>query len=79
MAVVGFDDIPIARYIAPSLTTVRVDIAEIGRRAFAILFERLNASARGLPRRTECVTTTLVIRKSCGAAVRRPKISKGEK
>ncbi len=29
-ALVGFDDIPIARYTAPPLTSVRVSIAELG-------------------------------------------------
>lgn len=78
MAVVGFDDVPIARYIAPPLTTVRVDIAEMGRRAFAALFERLAAPGRGQPHKAECVTTTLVVRKSCGAPPRRGR-NKGEK
>jgi LacI family transcriptional regulator len=83
MAVAGFDDIPIARFIAPPLTTVRIDIAEIGRRAFALLFDRLSprVSARGSggEHRLEVVTTSLVIRKSCGAGQRRARISKGEK
>jgi LacI family transcriptional regulator len=30
VAVVGFDDIPIARYVTPPLTTVRVSIPELG-------------------------------------------------
>lgn len=33
VAVIGFDDIPLAREITPSLTTVRIPLAEIGRRA----------------------------------------------
>ncbi|HVT58507.1 MAG TPA: LacI family DNA-binding transcriptional regulator [Thermoanaerobaculia bacterium] len=37
MSVAGFDDIPIARYVAPPLTTIRVDIADLGRRAFVLL------------------------------------------
>jgi LacI family transcriptional regulator len=78
LAVAGFDDVPIARYVAPTLTTVRVDIAEIGRCAFALLSDRLGNGA-GRPYRQESVTTTLVVRKSCGAGQRRAKTSKGEK
>ena len=33
VAVVGFDDIPIAELVRPSLTTLRINIAETGRRA----------------------------------------------
>jgi len=65
MSVVGFDDIPIARYVAPPLTTIRVDIAELGRRAFALLSESLGEGRRA--RRQECISTTLVVRKSCAA------------
>jgi len=65
MSVVGFDDIPIARYVAPPLTTIRVDIAELGRRAFALLRESLGEGPHA--RRQECISTTLVVRKSCAA------------
>jgi LacI family transcriptional regulator len=63
MSVAGFDDIPIARYVAPPLTTISVDIAELGRRAFALLFGALEHPSRR-ERRRECVATSLVIRKS---------------
>jgi LacI family transcriptional regulator len=33
IALAGFDDIPIARYVSPPLTTAAVPIAEIGRQA----------------------------------------------
>jgi LacI family transcriptional regulator len=33
IALTGFDDIPIARYVTPPLTTAAVPIAEIGRQA----------------------------------------------
>jgi len=76
MSVVGFDDIPIAHYVAPPLTTIQVDIAELGRRAFALLCESLetlggHASPHKATRKSrptsECISTTLVIRKSCAA------------
>lgn len=62
MSVVGFDDIPIARYVNPQLTTIRVDIAELGRRAFGVLIETL-AHPKSRVRR-ETIETTLIVRKS---------------
>ena len=64
IAVAGFDDIPIARYVSPQLTTIGVDIAELGRRAFAVLVETIAQQRPREPRR-ERITTTLVVRKSC--------------
>jgi LacI family transcriptional regulator len=37
IALAGFDDIPLARYVHPSLTTMQVDIAELGGRALRAL------------------------------------------
>jgi len=65
MSVAGFDDVPIARYIAPQLTTIRVDIAELGRRAFALLLEALGG--QNSTHRQECIGTTLVVRSSSAA------------
>lgn len=42
IALAGFDDIPIARYVAPSLTTMRVDIPELGAHAMRLLLDLLN-------------------------------------
>ena len=64
MSVVGFDDIPIARYVAPPLTTMRVDIAELGRRAFALLLDAISSPRAHAPRHDR-VATTLVVRGSC--------------
>jgi LacI family transcriptional regulator len=69
IAVVGFDDIPIARFVTPPLTTVAVAIAELGRRAFELLVLALeDKTARP---RTEIVPTSLVIRESCGSVTKR--------
>ncbi|MFY9824199.1 MAG: LacI family DNA-binding transcriptional regulator [Thermoanaerobaculia bacterium] len=63
MSVAGFDDIPVARYVAPPLTTIRVDIADLGRRAFSLLLDAIaQPTAAG---RRDCVPTTLIARKSC--------------
>ena len=37
VSVVGFDDIPVAEFLTPPLTTVRLDYAELGRACFAQL------------------------------------------
>src|SRR5439155_1422803 len=37
IALAGFDDIPLARFVSPPLTTVRVEVAEMGRRALESL------------------------------------------
>lgn len=66
MAVAGFDDIPIARYVAPPLTTIRVDIAELGGRAFAILNDAMAHGASDEHHR-ERISTSLVVRRSCGS------------
>jgi LacI family transcriptional regulator len=65
IALAGFDDIPIARYVTPPLTTVNVAIAELGRRAFEQLEQRLNDPMQEPD--TQVLPTTLVIRASCGA------------
>ena len=39
IAVAGFDDIPLARYVHPPLTTMRVEIAELGARAIRALLD----------------------------------------
>ena len=41
IALAGFDDIPLARYVHPSLTTMRVNIAEVGARAVQMLLTRM--------------------------------------
>ena len=65
LAIVGFDDIPLARYLTPPLTTVHVDLFRMGQRAMELLLERGRAS--GSAARHEVLATTLVVRGSCGA------------
>jgi LacI family transcriptional regulator len=66
VAVAGFDDIPIARFVTPPLSTVRVSIADLGARAFGRLFDRLSGQDGDAPRH-QTLPTRLVIRESCGA------------
>jgi LacI family transcriptional regulator len=66
VAVVGFDDIPIAEYLSPPLTTVRVSIAHLGERAADRMFECIKAENRLYPTQ-QVLATELVIRRSCGS------------
>lgn len=71
VAVVGFDDIPTARYITPALTTIRVDICGLGARAATRLLQLVaNGTARTHAR--EVIPATLVVRRSCGGAAGPP-------
>ena len=63
VAVAGFDDIPIARYVSPPLSSVHVPIAQLGERAMDLLIGAIAEPANGGPRRL-VLSTTLVIRKS---------------
>lgn len=60
VAVVGCDDVRLARLATPALTTLRTDTYALGRRAAQLLFELL----RGDPPRHVQVTPELVVRAS---------------
>ena len=64
IAVAGFDDIPLAHYVPPGLTTMRVDIAGLGADAMRRLLAPVDdqAQAEGLR------TPQLVVRGSTGGA-----------
>lgn len=63
VAVVGFDDLPMARFCNPPLTTVRAAIDEAGKRATNMLAELIQ---NGRTETMVLLPTELVIRKSCG-------------
>lgn len=66
LALVGFDDIPMARFISPPLTTVRVRMTDIGSRALENLaFQIDNPEATRTV--NQVLQTRLVVRVSCGA------------
>jgi LacI family transcriptional regulator len=65
IAVVGFDDIPIARYVSPALTTIRVPIAALGAAALETLAKGIEADATAATRST-VMPVELVVRRSCG-------------
>ena len=66
MAVGGFDDIPLARYMSPPLSSVHVAIAELGARGVQTLLHAID-SKNTHTRAHQRLPTALVIRRSCGA------------
>lgn len=62
VAVTGWDDVPVAQWLSPGLTTVRQPIRELGRRAAELLTDRLD----GRPVTSQTLPTTFIRRSSCG-------------
>jgi len=62
LSVVGFDDLPVARWVSPPLTTVRQPLAEMGRAAAQMLDDLID----GVPLRMNRVelSTELIVRES---------------
>ena len=63
VALVGFDDLELAKFASTPLTTVKVYTEEMGKTSVKLLLDRLNG--RQMPLKV-VVPTDLVIRKSCG-------------
>ncbi len=63
IAVVGFDDISLSRYLTPPLTTVSAPTEEVGREAVRQLVKLIRGERAESP---VLLPTELVIRKSCG-------------
>jgi DNA-binding LacI/PurR family transcriptional regulator len=66
VAVTGFDDIELARYTSPALTTVRVPRVAWGSAAAEALVAAL--AGRRAPAR-QWISLELVVRQSCGGEV----------
>lgn len=67
VAVVGYDDIPLAAYTAPPLTTVRQSAVESGRLAGQMLIQLVHGEK---PKKRQVrLDADLIIRESCGAAL----------
>jgi LacI family transcriptional regulator len=63
VAVVGFDDLPIAEYGIPPLTTVRVPAHDIGATAARMALNIIQTGARPA---SVLLETKLIVRESCG-------------
>lgn len=66
VALAGFDDIPLSRYVDPPLTTMRVEIAELGARAIRRLLDGEPDADGGAPAPV-LLEPRLVVRASSGA------------
>jgi LacI family transcriptional regulator len=67
IALGGFDDIPLAAFVSPPLTTLHQPIYEIGRRTCAMLINILNGHT--LQNEHILLTPSLVVRESSGTLV----------
>jgi DNA-binding LacI/PurR family transcriptional regulator len=63
VSVVGYDDIPFARFSRPALTTVAQDVRKAGR----LLVGKLLTARTGSEIRSERLPSELIVRESCGA------------
>ncbi|NSW91170.1 MAG: LacI family DNA-binding transcriptional regulator [Firmicutes bacterium] len=62
MSIVGFDNIYLNEYMIPRITTVGINLKEVGKYAVDILYQRLNGKN---PEKVIELETQLVIRDSC--------------
>ena len=65
IALAGFDDIPIARFVTPPLSTVRVSIADLGQGALEQLVAQMEAQDPA-PQSVLTLGCEIVVRASCG-------------
>ena len=72
IAVAGFDDIPLARYMDPPLSSVHVDISALGELATVRLLDALR-NKQDHTTRADTLPTTLALRRSSGAPLSRPR------
>ena len=65
VSVVGFDDVPMAQYLRPPLTTVRQPVAEVGKLVVEMLLRMIRGEP--LPSRRVLVQPKLIVRESTGS------------
>jgi LacI family transcriptional regulator len=63
IALAGFDDVPVSRYVNPPLTTVRARITELGGLALERLASEIEEPVHGTPRH-QTLRADLVVRQS---------------
>ena len=65
IALVGFDDVPLARYLNPPLTTVRLPASELATRASQMLIQLIKGETPA--EKQVLLDSQLIVRQSCGA------------
>jgi DNA-binding LacI/PurR family transcriptional regulator len=82
VSLVGFDDVPEAAYLHPTLTTIRQEFAEIGRQALRLLLTQLgtgSSSAESAMVEPVLIARNTVAAPPAAAPVRRPAEPKGRR
>lgn len=72
VAIVGFDDIPIAALASPTLTTVHQPIRQLGTEATRLVLAAIEDGVTSLADRSLLLPTQLMIRQSCGCRAAAP-------
>lgn len=70
MALAGFDDIPISRFVNPALTTVRVHIVELGQKALEQLVRQMELPHSDDAELVQTLDCEIVVRDSCGMSTK---------
>jgi LacI family transcriptional regulator len=65
IALVGYDNLPLAKYMDPALTTIRLPAIELARQACELLIKLLEGALPG--KKQVLLDTHLMVRESCGA------------
>jgi DNA-binding LacI/PurR family transcriptional regulator len=63
VSIIGYDDVQLAAYSTPALTTIRQNVSRAGNR----LVSKALKMAKGERMRSELLPTELIVRESCGA------------
>jgi DNA-binding LacI/PurR family transcriptional regulator len=70
VSVIGFDDIKIAAYLQPALTTIRQPIAKMAEVAFGLLIEMVQGGSTPSPLPHVLLEPELIVRDSCAPPCR---------
>ncbi len=73
IALAGFDDVPSARYVLPSLTSVHVPIFEMGTTAVEYLFASTEGKSSAEKKR-KMLPTSVIARESCGCSTTKDEV-----
>ena len=68
LSVAGFDDVPIAEYIWPTLTTVRQPIRDMGEKAGQLLINSLDNQDKNIASTATILEYEIIKRRSCAAS-----------